>query len=333
MGYIDFHCDTLTELRQDESLARNRRHICLSDLRGAGVLVQCCAMFVPTGLLGRDAEGMPLPPPEKRQRIERECRRIYQVYEREMAQNADCLKKILSYADISACMEAQKTGILLTIEDGGVLFGEMQRLEEFYQKGVRLITLTWNHENEIGCPNSSIADEMRRGLKSFGIEAIERMSRLGIVVDVSHLSDGGFFETAAIMQRMGKPFAASHSNARAVTPHPRNLTDEMIRKIGECGGVAGLNLAPHFLNKSQPKDGQSRIEDMVRHVLHIRNVGGSEILAVGSDFDGIEGSLEIANPRQMVHLWDTLKRAGLHESELEGMQKKNALRVLQAVLG
>lgn len=331
MRYIDWHCDTLTELGEAETLENNRRHINLDGLRSAGVLVQCCAMFVPTGEIGgeRGAGGSGL---ERKSRIEAECARIETVYEREMAAHPADLKKILSASDLDDCVQDGRTGILLTIEDGGVLFGERERLSDFYEKGVRLMTLTWNHENEIACPNSMDAEKMQQGLKAFGYEVIEEMSRCGMIVDVSHLSDGGFRDVALTMKRLGRPFVASHSNARAVTAHPRNMTDEMIRVLSESGGIMGLNFAPHFLNAANSKQGESRIEDMVRHVMHIRNVGGTQVLSIGSDFDGIEGKLEIAHPQQMERLWAALHRAGMSETELEQMEQKNALRVLRAVL-
>ena len=93
-----------------------------------------------------------------------------------------------------------------------------EKLQHFYNRGIRLITLTWNYENEIGYPNSNDPGVMASGLKSFGFQALEEMNRLGIIVDVSHLSDGGFWDVAKHTQ---KPFIASHSNARSITVHPR----------------------------------------------------------------------------------------------------------------
>lgn len=331
MRYIDWHCDTLTELGPDETLLQNKRHIDLSGLQKAQVLVQCCAMFVPTGLLGMDRKGRRLPEINRRIQIEKECSRIETVCVRELNANPNKLQRILNYSDIKRCVQNGKTGILLTIEDGGVLFGEICRLHSFYELGIRLITLTWNHENEIGYPNSVHPQEMQLGLKKFGFELIEEMVRLRMVVDVSHLSDGGFWDVAGVMKRFGRPFVASHSNAREIALHPRNLTDEMIRCLSACGGIMGLNFAPHFLNAQEPKNGESRISDMVRHIMHIYRVGGEEVLSVGSDFDGIEGKLEISQPQQMERLWDALHQAGLTEAVLEKMWCKNALRVLKTI--
>lgn len=341
LRYIDFHSDTLTELQEGESLRRNSRSVTLAELRAAQVWVQCFSMFVPTGLFGADSIGRVLPEakPDSKERmllkedrekaIADECERIYGVYERTLLENRDVLRGIYHYEDVERCRDDKKTGILLTIEDGGVLFGSRKRLKEMYEKGVRLITLTWNHENEIGYPNTDSPKLMQRGLKSTGQELVEYMNELHILVDVSHLSDGGFYDVAKLMKRAGRAFVASHSNARAVTGHPRNLTDDMIRVLAECGGVMGLNLAPHFLNETQQKDGESRIADMVKHILHIRNVGGAEVLAIGSDFDGIEGKLEISKPTEFEKLQQALMKAGIPSSDIEKLWNKNAVRILK----
>lgn len=327
MRYIDLHCDTLTELRGAETLENNSGHLKLKDIKG-NVLVLCCSMFIPTGIIGGSAEGELMSESERRQKIEAECERIYANYDRELRENANCLRKVMSKSDIKKCEEDNKTGILLTIEDGGVLFGSSERLIKMYKQGVRLITLTWNHKNEIGYPNSADSDIMARGLTNKGHILVEQMADMGIIVDVSHLSDGGFFDVADIMYKKGKMFVASHSNARKIAPHPRNMSDEMIKKISECGGVIGLNLAPHFLRSCEPPDGLSRIDDIVKHAHHIKNVGGADVLAIGSDFDGIEGTLEIKCPQDFEKLWQALNKAGFTENELEKMWQLNAKRVL-----
>ena len=138
--------------------------------------------------------------------------------------------------------------------------------------GVRLITLTWNDENSLGYPHTFRGNRGKWGLKPFGKEAVSYMETLGIVPDVSHLSDDGFYDVADVTK---KPFVASHSNCRALSPASRNLTDEMIRILAERGGVAGLNFYPGFLNREQT-DQESRIACMCDHVEHMRNVGGIE---------------------------------------------------------
>lgn len=243
-----------------------------------------------------------------------------------MRRHADILLPILSAADIDRAEEQGKIGVLLTIEDGGVLGDQVSNVEAYYNKGVRLITLTWNHPNYIGVPNSRDPAVMSQGLTPYGREVVQEMERLGIVVDVSHVSDGVFWDVVEIAQ---KPFVASHSDARSICGHTRNMSDDMIRALAEKGGVMGLNLAPEFLAETGKV---SRVEDMVRHILHIRNVGGSGVLALGSDFDGIHGEFEIAGPQDWPKLYDALQKAGLSEDELEQMWHRNVLRVLRETL-
>ena len=163
---------------------------------------------------------------------------------------------------------------------------------------------------------------MGRGLTAKGREVVGRLSSQGIVIDTSHLSDGGFWD----LVDMGVPMMASHSNCRAITGHQRNLTDEQIRALADRGGVMGLNFCPIFL--SDRNDNKSCISDMVRHVMHMYQVGGAGVMALGTDFDGIEGELEIAHPDGLRRLFDALSDAGLPSSAIEAFAYGNALRVL-----
>ena len=146
-----------------------------------------------------------------------------------------------------------------------------------------------------------------------------------MLVDVSHLSDGGFYDVASLCK---KPFIASHSNARALSPHPRNLTDDMLRVLGEKGGVTGINFFGAFLNEDVT-DYRSTVDQMVRHARYIVNKAGLESLGFGSDFDGISGEQELTGCQKMPLLLDGLKKAGFHENEIEQITHKNLLRVMK----
>lgn len=216
---------------------------------------------------------------------------------------------------------AGKLSCFLTVEEGGVLEDDLSRLDELYNHGVRLITLTWNYENCIGYPGR-IPEVREKGFKPFGIETLERMDELGIIADVSHLSDGGFED----VYRYGKrPFIASHSNARSLCGHSRNLTDDMIRRLSEKGGLMGLNFFGPFLRE----DGRSTVEAMMRHIRHILNVGGREILGVGSDFDGMDMELEIKHCGQMKKLPEAMERAGFTTGEIEDVCFRNAEKFME----
>lgn len=167
---------------------------------------------------------------------------------------------------------------LLSIEGCEALEGDMNKLYALYDEGIRLATLTWNYKN---CVATGVLDSrLGGGLTDFGKEAVREMERLGIIVDVSHLSDEGFYDVEKHTQ---KPFIASHSNCRSICSFPRNLTDDELRIIGERRGLAGLNLCVDFLNDS----GRAGTCDILRHLEHMLDICGEDCVALGCDFDGI----------------------------------------------
>lgn len=185
-----------------------------------------------------------------------------------------------------------------------------------------VVTLLWNEENCIGYPNSKDVTLMQKGLKPFGIECIRKMNELGMLIDVSHMSDGGFWD---VVRYSSKPFVASHSNARAICAHPRNLSDKMLKAIGESGSVAGMNLYPYFVNK----EGVSTYEALARHVLHMVDKAGIEGVAIGTDLDGFdEGETPIMKIGDMTEFYRYLQKKGMRESDLRKIWYENALRVL-----
>lgn len=317
MEAFDLHCDTLMKLDRKGNLEGCKGMVTLDGLRKGGVALQCFADFVPTGVF----------PAFCRSALSKVMfHQYYHKYQAMMARYAEVLFPVLSAADIDRAEKGEKIGVLLTIEDGGVMGSELGNVAKYYEKGVRLVTLTWNHPNSIGFPNSSDSAVMLQGLTDYGRDVVAEMERLGMVVDVSHVSDGVFRDVAEIAS---KPFVASHSNSRFVCGHTRNMSDDMIRTLAEKGGVMGLNLGPEFL---APGSKESRIEDMVRHILHIRDIGGTDVLALGSDFDGIHGTFEVSGPEDWPKLYEALRKAGLAESELEQMWWKNVARVFREVL-
>lgn len=248
----------------------------------------------------------------------------------EIDKHSDIIGLVRSSDDIRRNIADNRMSALLTLEEGGVLGGSIDRLHEFHEEGVRLITLTWNYENEIGYPNiidtvtGRCEPETERGLKPCGIEIVKEMERLGMIIDVSHLGDAGFYDVAC---NTTKPFIASHSNARALAGHVRNLKDDMIRIIGERGGIIGINFCPAFLDYDSGKE-DSRVEDMVRHILYIRNLGGSDVCALGSDLDGISGRLEIDSCDKIHRLADALSSGGLSYDEIDKIMSKNLIDFL-----
>lgn len=321
MKVVDMHCDTIGELWKAEkagkpiSLRSNSLHIDLEKMQKGDYLLQNFAMFV---FLGREKDPLV------------NVLEMIDVYNRAMAENADIIGPVLNYEDIEKNRAAGKLSGMLTIEEGAVLKGNPYVVRSLYQLGVRMLTLTWNFENEIGYPNTIVKakdyDPSRHyGLKPEGIEIVREMNRVGMIVDVSHLGDDGFWD---VVKYCDGPFVASHSNARAVCNHTRNMTDEMIRALADKGGVMGLNFCGDFLNPN----GKSRVEDMVRHAKHIINVGGSDILGLGTDYDGIDGDLELDHCDKMPLLAQEMERQGFSTQQIEKIFHGNVLRLYREVL-
>ena len=219
---------------------------------------------------------------------------------------------------------------ILTTEEGASIEGDISRLGILKSWGVMIFGFTWNYENELGYPNSTDRDIMQRGLKEKGFEAVEECERLGIAVDVSHLSDGGFWD---VVRTSRKPFVASHSNSRAVTDVSRNLSDDMIKALADKGGVMGLCFHPSFLGPVPADLGKavSRIDDMVRHVEHAFRTGGEDVIAIGTDIDGIPGALEVQYPDCFDVLFDKLRKSGFSSSVMDKFMQGNALRVFSEI--
>ena len=174
--------------------------------------------------------------------------------------------------------------------------------------------------------NWSLGLDMQKGLKSFGKQMVEEMNERGMLVDVSHLSDGGFWDCIRLSK---KPIIASHSNARALCAHPRNLSDEMLCALGECGGVVGLNFYPQFLQS----DRSAEVLDIAKHGMHILQKAGEDSVALGTDFDGFEaGQNWLRGIEEIECVWDALKKAGMTERQLDKLSYQNVKRVLEEVL-
>ncbi|MGN0142432.1 MAG: dipeptidase [Roseburia sp.] len=325
MNYIDMHCDTLEKALiygKDTVAELPEAMVDVKRLVKAGAAAQFFAMFLPQR---NEPEwfGLKEMPP-----LEELLSRMYEVYRNTLKVCGDVLVLATNYEELQANRRAGKISAFLTMENGCPVQGKLENLKRYYDMGVRLITLTWNDPNCLGFQHSANPEEMKRGLTDFGKEAVSYMNELGILVDVSHLSDGGFYDVADICR---KPFVASHSNCRALSPATRNLTDDMIRVLAEHGGVAGMNLEPSFLNQSAD-DPVSRVERVCDHVEHMIQVGGTECVGIGTDFDGIGGEFEIDNCAAMDKLFDALARRGIHESVLDKIAYGNVARVIRETM-
>lgn len=350
MKIIDMHCDTISRIyhekqqQKEANLRQNSFQVDLTKMKSAAYLLQNFALFIDLGetedpygaFLGQLA-----------------------VFRKEMSQNADLIAPAVSYSEILTNESQGKMSALLTLEEGEVCKGSLKRLQEIYGLGIRMMTFTWNYPNSLGYPaepapftditksitvhkdNANLSSLINayhtaysrpeKGLTSLGIEFLVEMERLGIIPDVSHLSDEGIRDVCRFAT---KPFCASHSNARALCRRGRNLPDVLIRAISEKGGIIGVNYYAPFLCNAPNKQEVffSQIKDIVQHICHISDIGGIYCIGLGSDFDGIDDNLELENCSQMELLAQELQKCGFHTGEIEQIFYKNVLNFYQELL-
>lgn len=261
MRYFDLHCDTmLTCLRQNIPLRENELHISMKKAEAIDTFVQCYAVFLHDSLRGEKAVAC----------FQAVADRLVQ----EVEENRDVLTLCQCPGDLQAL---SRHGAILTVESAAALGGGLRNIEDWKRRGVKMCTLTWSGENELG---RGVLSEGTTGLTKFGREVVSEFEKAGILVDISHASPELFWDAAELATR---PLVASHSNAKKICGHPRNLTDEQFSAILKTGGLVGLNFYDAFLNDDESKAG---MEDILRHAEHFLALGGEDHLAMGGDMDG-----------------------------------------------
>jgi len=288
MYIFDLHCDTLTRcIQKSEPLACAGGHLSLERGARLGRWGQVFAAFVPDTLRGQAAAG--------------------------------CADRALDF------YRSQLRGIkractpVLAIENGSALAGDLGKLDGFAARGVRILTLTWNGANELGC---GARCDPSLGLTPFGRAAVGRMFALGVVPDVSHLNEAGFRDVAELAAAHEKPFWATHSNCAAIRPRRRNLSDNQLRTIFSSGGLVGLNLYTDFLG------GAGTARDLARHLERVIDLGGEDCVALGSDFDGCEIHPSLAGIEKMEFLGGELARYGFSAEQRKKFFWSNAAKRL-----
>jgi len=310
MKFIDLHCDTSGRIFYENlDLKSQLCKVNIDNLKKGGALGQVFAFFVDQELNEDSYE---------------EFLKLYNNFMKEINGNLNNIEIVRNIEELKNAEKANKIGAFLSIEEGEVINGSVDNLKKVYEMGIRILTITWNYKNQLAYPNSEYTYK-NKGLTKKGIEVIEECENLGIIPDVSHLSDAGFYDLIRVCK---KPFIASHSNSRAITNHPRNLEDNMIRLLAEKGGIMGINFCSDFLGGASV----SSIEDIISHIKHIKNIGGIDVLAIGSDFDGIMNEVEIRDISELDKLYVALKHNNFKESEIEKIFYKNVIRVFEETL-
>lgn len=311
MYIFDSHIDTLSRLMEvDQTLTDNQGHVDLAKLRKNGKGAQFFAAFVsPTFYHGKALHN---------------TLEMLDLFWQWMEEYPEYLAFAGSGADIVQILNSGKMACLLAIEGGEALEGKLANLRMFYRLGVRLLTLTWNHRNDLA--SGALEGNEGGGLSLFGQAVVDEMNKLGMLVDVSHLNEPGFWDVIRVSK---SPIIASHSNARALCDHPRNLTDEQVRAVADKGGVIGVNFCPAFLAKNR----RATIHEVVQQIEYLVKVGGIECVGIGSDFDGINQTpLGLEHYGKTAEIGAILGERGYSESDVAKIMGGNLLRLCQTVL-
>lgn len=290
MNVFDLHCDTASRmLKKREPLKQNTGQLDLE--RGANFdhWVQTFAFFEEDDIRGEEAWNC----------LEAQYRYLCM----ELAENDLSL-----YDGVE-----QPVSAMLAVEGGGMLGGNLSRIELLAERGIQMLTLTWNHANEWAG-----GAQDRGGLTAFGREGVRELEHCGILADVSHLNRQSFRDVVRIAR---KPLVATHSNADAVYPHPRNLQDDEIRAVLASGGLIGLNFFPFFVNGTE----DCSFGELARHAEHFLLLGAERQLCLGSDFDGASMPSELNSVKQLEKLYPFMVKY-FGEECTKGLFFENAAR-------
>lgn len=308
----DSHADTI-EFSLDNNLGIKDRILSFNTIDVGDYLpyVQCLACFVHDKYINRGYERVNL---------------LLNHYYIEEDKNADTIIRINKGKDVDSVLLENKLGTLLTVENGLALDGDINNLYKLYEKGIRMMTLTWNGNNHLG---SGVLTDYDTGLTSFGKVCVNAMNDINMIIDISHASQKTFWDTLSLTT---KPIIASHSNVYSICKNKRNLTDIQIKEIAKAKGVIGVTYCSKFLTNKDT----STIQDVVNHIAYICNLVGTEYVCIGSDFDGVEkenlpGNLK--GIKDMHKLEECMLYNGFNREEIQKIMGDNLLQFLKNNLG
>ena len=294
MNFFDLHADTLFELDKQGLILDNKTlAVNLKNMRSFEKIIRCYAVFTPDEIKGENAE--------------RHYDRLLNVFNNQINKYRE-VTKIENKDDL----ENIGIGAILTVENLSILNGKLENIEKLKENGVKLCSLTWNGENELG-----FGSAQNKKLKPFGKQAVAELEKNNIIIDVSHLSDKGFEDVLKLSKR---PFIASHSNSRKICNNARNLKDEYIKEIIKRNGLIGINFYKFFLNKK----GNAELYDVLKHIEHILSLGGENILSIGTDFDGADVIRELSDDGKVKNLYTFLIENGYNKQMADKIFYKNA---------
>ena len=305
MKLFDLHCDTIERMEElGENMLTDKTQLSLKYLPQIEKWCQTFAIFIPDSKRGVDAVSY--------------YEQVLAYFHKMLQKHADIVEMANTADDIRRITGSKKCAALLSVEGGAVLDGKLENIEKLKKDGVTMMTLTWNGANELASGN--VNPEM--GFTAFGREAVREMERQNIIVDVSHLNDKGMEE---LMGFATKPIIATHSNLRSVCSHKRNVTEEMFKYIVEHKGLCGLNLLHGFVSDEPMKDSKA---ELFRHVYRMLELGGEDVIACGSDFDGGITS-QMDNPALFASFGDYMVDHGISRRVSDKIMFENALHFFE----
>jgi membrane dipeptidase len=310
---FDAHADTLTEMTDrgyDLDAGPERSHLDFPRCAGGVLDAQVFTCFVHPKYVGNGAADR--------------VRAMLATMDRQLAHFPDRLALCTSRGDVAAARASGRLAAVLAIEGGHAIENDLEILREFFARGVRTMTLTWNNSNEWadGCGDAG----PHGGLTARGREIVELMESLGMLVDISHVAPSTFRDALEVARR---PCVASHSCSRALREHPRNLTDEQLRALAERGGVACLNVYPVFL----VAEGEASLQHVLAHAERFLNVAGEDHVGLGCDYDGIGVTpVDMPDVTALPRLTEGLLARGFSERAVEKFLGANLLRVFEQAL-
>lgn len=307
---VDLHCDTVLRWSAGKGTLRasgRGGHVDLAKLRAGGVGVQVFALYV-----------APRFAPD---RSHHQAQSLFDAFRSQLAAYRSEIGVATSVTEIRRLLRAGKVAAVLSIENGDAIQDDIDLLTEFYRAGIRMMSLTWNPSNRLA---DGAMEHKHGGMTQFGRRVVGRMQELGIIIDVSHLSEESFWDAYRMTRG---PLIASHSDAAGIQPHPRNLSDAQIRALADRRGVIGINFYPGFL-------GEPTLESVVAHIDHMVKHGGVGCVAMGSDFDGISAAPRgLENASRFQAISRALRRRGYSPGQIAQIMGGNALRVFRTVWG
>jgi membrane dipeptidase len=307
MRFFDLHCDTLyRSVTEAQDIYKNDFHVSVDRAKNYYPYIGCFAVWIRDDIRGEKA-------------VEFFDSAVKKLRDQEFLYG-EFLKicgSVKDMQDVSE-MEANKSGIVLTVEGGAVLAGDINRVKYLGSAGVKIMTLTWNGNCELG---DGVGVKNPEGLTDFGRQVVQSMEKFGIIVDVSHASEKLFYDVSEIAT---KPFIATHSNSKKICDNRRNLTDEQFRIIRDRGGVVGITFCKDFLTT----ESNASFDDILRHVEYFLALGGENTVSIGSDFDGADIPIQMAGIESITNLYEHFLKKGYGEKLLDKIFFDNAYKFM-----